>query len=149
MSEQNCHVRKKWTIKEFKEYHSIIKLELFGVGINSNNLESWPYLMGAPFLLANEGKISPLHGDKEALLTKITGLSIEENLSEPEYYFDLEKKREDFLLFSISGAGSSYGVVWYGGGHNWLDNVEEWNSTYPDNLFSLIVITPEGYDYFE
>lgn len=36
-----------------------------------------------------------------------------------------------------------------GGGHSWLDNIIEWNSSHPENKFSLIYITPEGFDYIE
>ena len=58
------------------------------------------------------------------------------------------KDREDFLLDKIDDdddlQGEDYTVFVYGAGHDFKDNVAEWNANHPDNKYSLVIITPKG-----
>tara|TARA_Y100000310_G_C20502386_1_gene724652 strand:- start:93 stop:791 length:699 start_codon:yes stop_codon:yes gene_type:complete len=54
------------------------------------------------------------------------------------------EEREDTLLRLIDENNDAIAVTVYGAGHSWVDNVERWNDTNPDNTFSLVEIYPVG-----
>lgn len=56
------------------------------------------------------------------------------------------KEAEDYVLQLVSRSNEPYSVVIYGGGHNFLDNVNDWNVKNPKDKFSLIVVTPRSID---
>ena len=57
----------------------------------------------------------------------------------------VQEKREDGLLEIISKDDIAFAVAMYGAAHDWRDTIDRWNSSHPDQKFSLIEITPGGY----
>ena len=53
--------------------------------------------------------------------------------------------REDALLEIVAKDAPTYAVAVYGGGHDFGDNIERWNTAHPHQKFSFIEITPTAY----
>lgn len=53
--------------------------------------------------------------------------------------------RENVLLDIVSANKDPFAVTVYGGGHDWSDNIKQWNDKNPNDKFSLVVITPKSY----
>lgn len=95
-------------------------------------LNSW-YWDGAVGRLEAEGKIETRPG--ESRIVYLSGIM--------EGRDAIYKVREDFLLQLVAQRDENSALTVFGGAHDWKDNIDEWNKTYPDKKFSLIVITPE------
>jgi hypothetical protein len=65
----------------------------------------------------------------------------------PDYKIPQEvtEMREDVLLDIVSRNNDPAAVCVYGAAHDWTNNVIAWNSTHPNDMFSLIVVTPKAY----
>ncbi len=56
-------------------------------------------------------------------------------------YFD----RENDLIQRAGSSGKKVNITVFGGGHDFMDNLEDWNARHPDKAFSLVVVTPRNY----
>ena len=62
---------------------------------------------------------------------------------------EVTEMREDILLDFVHKAEDRTAVTVYGGAHDWVNNVKQWNGKNPNDKFSLIVITPDAYERLE
>lgn len=96
-------------------------------------------------LLAMEGRIKIKAAEREETYYKAVEQA--EIGKTADYDKIVLEDREDALLDILkSEENKNTFVVLYGGGHNWLNNVQEWNERNPDKRFSLITITPKLFD---
>ena len=58
---------------------------------------------------------------------------------------EIYNPREDYVMKLVDDAREPYSVVVFGAKHDFRDNVERWNKEYPEDKFSLIVVTPAAY----
>src|SRR3989344_67179 len=107
------------------------------------------YLWGADTKMFFEGKacLLPVMTDRFHE-ERMKGRSTRDNLM-------ISDDRENELLRIIANTNAPIAYTIYGGGHEWTDpggrlggedNVQQWNKKNPDRKFSLIEITPEGYE---
>ena len=59
---------------------------------------------------------------------------------------DWVEQREDRLLELITARDDPLAVTIYGGGHEWKNNVDAWNTIHPDAKVALIEIFPSHFD---
>lgn len=55
----------------------------------------------------------------------------------------MEEEKENWILNACRTEPAS--IVVLGGGHDFRNNIEEWNKKHPNDTFSLIVVTPRSY----
>lgn len=77
--------------------------------------------------------------------------ALETEHSSNDYNRLVREDREDVLLNMLARENPLTNqphmfVTVYGGGHDWTNNVQNWNKAHPDKRFSLIVITPKLYN---
>ncbi|MGC9309812.1 MAG: hypothetical protein ACP5D2_03920 [Candidatus Nanoarchaeia archaeon] len=94
-----------------------------------NTREEYEYIPGAIIKLAAEGRLRAVPAEKSQFCHN---------------RYNIEG-REDALLELISQSGNPYSISVYGSGHNFYDNIQEWNEKHPDNKISLIEVTPESH----
>jgi len=109
--------------------------------IQKGTLISCKYLPGAELLLDMEGKITLLPAE-DFVLSERANISQQTKTGRKTNVY---KNREDYVIQTLAESKKPYGFVLFGGGHNFYDNVEEWNRKYPDAQVSLIELTPASY----
>ena len=146
--------------RKLQKYLDYLEGEMSSLGIDTNDEENWRYILGAPYLLHFENKVELLSTEYRGLMEELTLqdrwidfllLNIQNRKTE-ESDKEFHNNRENHVLDLIHSDGSSYTIVWFGGGHNWLDNIGKWNYVNPgheEDRFSLIVITPEGFEILD
>lgn len=99
------------------------------------------YVGGAEFMLASQDRLKLKSVENGDLNRRVyDSLSVDNDL------YDIGNDiREDIALDIISKSKNPLNVLVYGGAHDFLDNIESWNSQYPDQKYSLIEVTPESY----
>jgi hypothetical protein len=132
------------------ESHRRRMRELYGTGFIPNQdvlseseaIEESENVGGAEFVFALDQGIelkSTMPFSEEELRDKIKGKSYRERAGR------LREFREDTLLDIGSSTNGNWVIAPYGGGHDFTDNIERWNASHPESMYSLYVITPESY----
>lgn len=62
---------------------------------------------------------------------------------------ELDGKREDVLLELVYQNKDPVAVTVYGGGHDFIDNVDKWNKLHPKDKFCLVIVNPNAYIQYE
>lgn len=128
------------------EFAAAINTELRDKGYLTEDEAMSKYILypGAEFAMGGAGLLEIKVGESvdlnEAAL-KALDFSAEFNPDAEEIF----NPREDYVLKLIAEGKESYSAVVFGGKHNFRDNVEKWNREHPNDLFSLIVVTPSSY----
>jgi len=126
------------------EYNSILK-ELYKKGlfvkeIDSGKLDSCKFIPGADLLLRMIGYYNILPGEdfflnEKAILSIKVGTGVYQNVF---------KDREDYIIRKIVDSDKPYGFFIFGGGHNFIDNVIDWNNN-SNRKVSFIEVTPMSF----
>lgn len=115
----------------------------------SELLKKFPVISNdAVFRLYHEKKISIRPSEEEQVsadTSVLKTLCIGGKISKSAERLVMMEEREYAALRMISKDAGVMPVIVYGAGHDWRNNICEWNESNPDKRFSLIVITPKSY----
>lgn len=131
LSSEDCLYRVQYIFNEMTSRGYVSQEE-----INDRSNEFF-FVPGANFLIGAAGHINLLPAE-----TKEGNEGAFEHRDDQFYIFD---NRENIALSLLARSSEPYKVMIYGGKHDFQDNVEAWNTMHPDNMFSLIVVTPSSY----
>lgn len=102
---------------------------------------------GAEVRLRVEGKLELRIGEDEELNRKSNQIVLRYHLIDPKISQKvIYEDREDKLLEIIHQDEEDIAITVFGGGHDFRDNIRNWNRKNPNHKYSLIVITPESYN---
>ena len=127
------------------EYNAVLrelyKKGLFVEEIDSGKLDSCKFIPGADLLLGMIGHYNILPGEdfflnERAILSVKAGTGV---------YQSVFKDREDYMIKRIVDSGKPFGFFIFGGGHNFMDNIIDWNNTNTNRKVSFIEVTPRSF----
>jgi|TARA_Y100000034_G_C6800337_1_gene358979 hypothetical protein len=143
-------ITEKNVIEDVKKHLGQTYAMLKRNGLNSDNFyEEYGCVPGGYELLVYSKKIDLNFSEKQESLEKSLDYLGNSFLDETDWQNieNFQQERENSLLEIISESDKPYSIVVYGAAHNFNDNIQRWNESFPSDKFSLIEMTPNNYQF--